>query len=281
MHDLDRTTREFESALHEMEMEHPEFESLGESHEWEYEGLGHEALHEAHELHEMHEAHEFHEVPEFEMHETHELYETHETHEAEEMELAAELLEVTNEYELEQFLENFIKRPKFRIPRPTLKALAKNLKPIAMTALKSTPVGQKVMLAQKLASLHPATRRYAAAANMLLEAELEGLSHEDREFEAARRTVRLGQKAVANAARANPAANPQAVAKAAIATAARQIASSIKATSPAAAVGRPVAGAPTYPPVALPPTAASTIPSGSRFRGTWIRRGRRIILYGV
>lgn len=126
-------------------------------------------------------------------------------HEAMEMELASELLNVSNEQELEQFLGKLIRRAagavgKFakssagRAIGGFLKSAAKKALPFAGRALGTFlggPVGG--MIGGKLAD----------AASNLFELELEGLSNEDKEFELARAYVRFAGDAVRRAAR-NP-----------------------------------------------------------------------------
>jgi hypothetical protein len=256
MHDLDRTQREFTSAVQQLHAEQFEFpgeqEVFGES--------GESALQEA-SMFESGEAAfetgiaEFGEVP---------------LHESQEMELASEFLEVTNEQELDRFLGGLIRRvgsvvgrvvrsPIGRALGGILKPLAKAALPIAGTAL-GTFVGGPAggMLGGKLAS----------AAGNLFGLELEGLSAEDREFEVARRFVRFASAATNRALAASPAANPQAVARAAVSQAARTLAPGL---IPPATAGT-TAAAPIF--------AAEPLPVGARRRGTWIRRGHRIIIIG-
>jgi hypothetical protein len=195
--------------------------------------------------------------------------------EAEEMELAAELLEVTNEAELDRFLGKLIRRVGRTVGRavnsPLGRAIGGVLRPIAKAALPiagralGTFVGGPVggMIGGRLAS----------AAGQMFGLELEGLSGEDREFEVARRVVRHASATTRNALRAAPTGNPNAVARAAAAAAARQFAPGLVGRVPGVAG---MAGA--YPPTT---SDDGLIPAGSRRRGTWIRRGRRIILLGV
>jgi hypothetical protein len=263
MHDIDRTTREFESTMHEMQPEMFEFEfetnefENHENNEWEFEAMNHESLHETHETNEAFENEAY------EMHEAHESNES--SAEALEFELAAEMLEVTNEYELEQFIGRALRRAS-RLARRGLsshlgRSLGSILKPLAKAALPKLATLAGTAFGGPLGGM--VANRLAGSAGNLFGLELEGLSNEDREFEVARRYVNLVNQATSNALRANPALNPQAIAKAAVATAARQIAPALT--------------------TAYPPATAYTnqAPGGSRFRGTWVRRGRRIILYGV
>ncbi|MBD2722549.1 hypothetical protein [Hymenobacter armeniacus] len=125
-----------------------------------------------------------------------------ELNETMEMELAHELLEVSNEQELNQFLGklikgagkaigNFAKSGVGRAIGGVLKTVAKKALPIAGGALGTFfggPLGG--MIGNKLGS----------AASNLFELELEGLSPEDQEFEVARAYVRFANSAANRAA---------------------------------------------------------------------------------
>lgn len=228
MHDIDRTQKEFELALQELPAE--TFEYSGEYGEYgtgEYEGDGEAweaGAYESPALESWQEASSY----EGETYES-ETYEAvgGETglNEADELELAAELLEITNDGELDQFLGKLIRRVgrgvRSVVKSPLGRALGGVLKPLAKAALPIAgravgtffggPVGGAI--GGKLAS----------TAGQMFGLELEGLSAEDREFEVARRYVRFAGATTRNALRA-PAANPQAVAKKAAAAAARRFA---------------------------------------------------------
>jgi hypothetical protein len=174
-HDLDRTQREFEYALHELQPEY--FEIPGEA----------ESFGETDAANVPHEAGSYRASYQ------------HPSQAAEELEfeLAAELLEVTSEQELDHFLgdvfkkvggfvSNAVKSPVFKALGGVLKPIAKAALPIAGGALGTVfggPVGG--MIGSNLGS----------AAGNLLGLELEGLSGEDREFEMAKRFVRLASGA--------------------------------------------------------------------------------------
>jgi hypothetical protein len=261
MHDIDRTQREMEIAVQELQPE--QFEFPGETETW-GETTGEFPLQEL-------------QPEQFEFQGEAETYgETQAElplNEADEMELAAEFLEVTNEAELDHFLGGLfrkvggvigkvVKSPVGRALGGFLKPLAKAALPIAGRAL-GTFVGGPVggAIGGKLAS----------AAGGLFGLELEGMSAEDREFEVSRRFVRLASAATKNAAFAPPTANPNVAAKAAVMTAARKLAPGLV---------RGGNGRPTMP--AVPSGAAlGNVPVSSNRRGIWIRRGRRIMLLGV
>jgi hypothetical protein len=195
--------------------------------------------------------------------------------EADEMELAAELLEVSDEAELEQFLGGLIKSvgqavggsisPAVgRTLGGMLKGVAKRALPIAGGALGNLvapgiggAVGSKV----------------ASAAGSLFGLELEGLSGEDQEFEVARHFVRLAGEAAENAAQAPEGAAPQAAAQSALADAAAQHAPGLlRQNSMGAGNG-----------TGRPRGAMSDSPrmTGGKRSGRWMRRGNRIVLYGL
>lgn len=176
--------------------------------------------------------------------------------EAEEMELAAELLEVMDDEELEQFLGKLIKRASRKVKKAVrgragrflkrgLRGLAKKALPIAGGAVGSLfggPAGGAI------------GSRLASRAGSLFGLELEGLSPEDQEYEVARRYVRLAGDAAKKAAMAPASAPPQIVAKKAIASAAKKHA---------------------------PGLVATAMRKASKGRGMWKRKGNSIVLYNV
>lgn len=150
-----------------------------------------------------------------------------ELNETQEMELAHELLEVTNEQELNMFLGKLV-RSAGRAVRSfanssigkgigsALKSVAKTALPLAGKALGSFvggPIGG--MIGGKLGS----------AASNLFELELEGLSPEDQEFETARAFVRFANSAARRGAsiqRQRPGIQPRVAVRTALGQAARQ-----------------------------------------------------------
>jgi hypothetical protein len=162
--------------------------------------------------------------PEMEMFESEQFEWTGETTgevlgEGELMELAAELLEIRDEQELDRFLGDVFKKVKTFAGSPAGKAVGGMLKGVLKKAL---PIAGKVAgsffggpigatIGGKLGSM----------AGNLFEMELEGLSQEDREFESAKQFVRFASEAVKNAASA-PGSNPVAIARSAIAAAAQR-----------------------------------------------------------
>lgn len=179
----------------------------------------------------------------------------------EEMELAAELLDVANEQELDQFLGDLISKAGHAISNfahssvgkaigGVLKKAAKVALPIAGGALGTFfggPVGSAI--GSSLANV----------AGNALGLELEGLSPEDREFEAARQFVRFAGQSAKNAAEAPAAGDPQATAHKAALDAAR-----------------------VYAPGLIDNAQAGLSASSSRRpQGRWIRQQGKIVLFGV
>ncbi len=187
--------------------------------------------------------------------------------EVEEMELASQLLEITDEAELDQFLGGLfkkvakgvggiIKSPVGKALGGVLKSVAKKALPMAGAALGSMVApGIGTALGGKLGSL----------ASGLFEMELEGMDQEEAELEVARRYVRLAATAARRAAVAPRNAPPRVVVKNAIVTSAKQHAPGL------------LKGTPYYTP--------SGTYGGSQYRrgrsGRWVRRGRKIVLFGV
>ena len=180
--------------------------------------------------------------------------------EGEVMELAAELLEVTNEAELDRFLGSLIKKagsalgkvvksPIGRAVGGILKGVAKKALPIAGGALGAYfggPLGAKI------------GSGLASAAGSALGLELEALSQEDREFEGGKQFVRFAANTVKNSLSAPPSSDPRSTAQMAANKAAQ-----IYAPNLTAARAR----------MAMP----ATMP-GKGQGGRWFRRGRNIVI---
>lgn len=180
--------------------------------------------------------------------------------EGEVMELAAELLEVTNEAELDRFLGKLIKKagsalgkvvksPIGQAVGGVLKGVAKKALPIAGGALGAYfggPLGAKI------------GSGLASAAGSALGLELEALNQEDREFEGGKQFVRFAANTVKNAVSAPPAANPRTTAQVAANKAAQVYAPNLIGQGSTSAM-------------------PSTMPGKGR-GGRWFRRGRNIII---
>jgi hypothetical protein len=230
MHDIDRTLMEYEDE-YEAEYEYDnEYEYEDEfEYENEYEGYGYDM--------------------------------ENVFDESEEMELASELLTLSDDRELEYFLGNLIKKAGRKVRKfvksktgralgNVLKGVAKKALPIAGGAL-GTFVGGPAggAIGGKL----------AGAAGKMFGLELEGLTPEDQEFEVARRVVRLAGNAAKKAAAAPPTSSPISVARKAVINAAK-----------------------TQAPGLLKPVTSMMKPMMNSGRsGRWVRRGRKIVLLGV
>jgi hypothetical protein len=187
-----------------------------------------------------------------------------------ELDLAAELLTISHDQELEQFLGDIFKKvgqvagkvihsPIGQALGPMLKKVAKTALPIAAGALGSF-VGIPPAIGSKIGS----------AASNLLGLELEGLSPEDQELEVAQRVVRLAADAAQQAAQAPPGAPPQQVAQAALAAAAARHAPGLLRHGAGSAPGNhagPYGGPAGHP--------------GRAQQGRWVRRGNKIVVFGA
>lgn len=175
--------------------------------------------------------------------------------EAYEMEMAAQLLEITSEEELEEFLGSLMRAAgsaaRGFASSATGRALGGVLKNAARQVLPQ--VGQ--VLGNAIAPGIGGRLGQSAGRWLGGRFEMEGLSQEDSEFEVARAVVRLTRDATRNAIAAGPSAPPRQVARqAAIAAAQRQL------------------------PGLVPVLAGSP---GTARTGRWVRRGRRIVLLDV
>jgi hypothetical protein len=171
---------------------------------------------------------------------------------AREIALASELLEVQSEDELEEFLGKLLRRAgsaaRGLIGSQAGKALRGILKDAAGKALPALgrAVGSRIG-----PDFGDAGEQVGRAAGSMLGLELEGLSHEDREFETARAFVRFADAATREAAAAERSARPAAdVAQMAAATAAKEH---------------------------LPGLLAGSGEGGGR----WVRHGDRIVIHGA
>lgn len=238
-----------------------------------------------------------------------------------EMELAAELLELNNEQELEQFLGkllkkaasvagNIVKGPIGQTLMPMLKKAAKVALPVAGAALGNLVVpGIGGAIGGKLAS----------AAGSMFGLELEGLSTQDREFEVARRYVRFAGTAARQMARTPTTVPVSRAARTATITAARRHIPGLLRPRTVAAVNNVIRqaarqgsrggyrprpgyrpgvtyGAPTYygaqadgdgngyggnADIGVEGPSYGDGTSGATRSGRWYRRGRKIVLVGL
>jgi hypothetical protein len=132
--------------------------------------------------------------------------------------LAAELLDVVNEFELRSFLGRLAAETAGPgLPAETARALLPALK---RTAERTLPT-LRIAVADDPRPLAAPTTAHTAA--RVFGIELEGMSPEDRDFEIARRFVRFAQAATARAA-SSPAPDPATAAADAVARAGRELA---------------------------------------------------------
>lgn len=244
MHDIDRTLLEYEPEMEAYETEYEdEYESEAEAYEAEDE---YEPEMEAYEAEAEYEYEDYGEVFD----------------EAEEEALAAELLGVTDEAELDYFLGKLIKRAGKKVRKfvksRTGRALGRILKGAAKKALPI--VGGAVGTAFGGPAGAMIGRKLGSGAGRIFGLELEGLSVEDQEFEVAKRVVRLAGDATKKAAIAQTKMPPTKAAKVAVIAAAKKHAPGLV---------RPV-----------PPKMPSGVLGGRR-SGRWMRRGSRIVLMGL
>lgn len=185
--------------------------------------------------------------------------------EMDEMELAAELLEVSDEAELDQFLGNLIRKASRAVGgvlrSPVGNALGGILKGVARKALPIAGSALGNLVAPGVGG--SIGGQLASSAGRLFGLELEGMSAEDQEFEVARRFVRLAGDAVQNAAQMPNQAPATAAQNALVAAAQRHAPGLLKAATP------------------TPMNGAKSTDSGKRRSGRWVRRGNRILLLGV
>ncbi|MEY4575662.1 MAG: hypothetical protein RL701_365 [Pseudomonadota bacterium] len=189
-------------------------------------------------------------------------------HEDELDELAAELLEVSSEQELEQFLGGLIKKvgsaagkfirsPIGRQVGGLLKGAAKKALPIVGAAIGNyVAPGVGGAIGSKLAS----------TAGSLFGLELEGLSYEDGEFEVAKQFVRFAADAANNAVNAPANGNVRELANEAVTSAAQKFAPGLLNGS--------------HAPQQQQQQSHAAHASGAQ-SGRWVRRGRQLIIYGA
>jgi len=183
------------------------------------------------------------------------------------MELASELLEISSEAELDRFLGGLISKVgqaagRF-ISSPEGQAVGGALKSAARQVLPAigAPIGRYFGGARGEAI----GRDAAQLAGSVFGLETEGLSAEDREFELARRFVDFAVEAVRRVLD-GPRGQPRDKARRAMLAAAQVYAPGWTRPAPTPAPRR----AP-QPPYATPVAQS----------GRWMRRGRKIILYGI
>jgi len=160
--------------------------------------------------------------------------------EAWEAEMAAELLAVRDEAELEQFLGSFVSSA-----AKGLSSLAKKAAPVLLPALKSVAKQALPFVGGALGGLAggpigaPIGSQLASTAGDMFGLELEGLSFEDQEFEVAKQFVRFANDAVNNLGEtAHHHSDPKRAAHAAVSASAHKNAPGLHSSSPSHQGGR-------------------------------------------
>lgn len=205
-----------------------------------------------------------------------------------ETELAAELLEITNEQELEQFLGDIVKSVGSFIKGPVGQAVGGVLKQVAKTALPAVGGALGSFVAPGIGTAI-GSQLGSMAGSAFGEYEVAG----EQEFEVAKKVVQLAQAAGQHAALAPPDVPPQAVAEQAVARAAQQVMPGIRLGGGGGQemeqeYGHGRRGAPRgsrsrgYGTYGGSDATDGGYDDGPRpYTGRWVRRGRRIILLGV
>jgi len=236
MHDIDRNLLEYESEGGNYEYEN----------EFEYED-------------------EFEYGAEFEAEDEYEAeyYDQEVFNESEVESLAAELLGVTDDQELEQFLGKLIRRVGKKARRfvksKAGKALGGILKGAAKKALPI--IGGSVGTAFGGPAGAAIGSKLGSAAGRIFGLELEGLSPEDQEFEVAKQMVRLAGDATKQVTKTQDRMPPANAAKAAVAAAAKRHAPGLLKSN------------------AMSVPRSHAIPG--KHSGRWIRRGSKVVLMGI
>lgn len=187
--------------------------------------------------------------------------------EAQEMELAAELLGVSDDAELDQFLGSLIQQAGSAIGKAVRSPVGQKLGGFLKGAVKKAlPAIGGIAGSYLGGPLGGAVgSKLGAAAGDVFGLELEGLSPEDQEYEVARRFVRFAGEATKQACR-RPAGEPHATARRATLMAAQKHAPGLLRGGEQGQQEE----------LATPPSKPSTAQSGR-----WVRQGRTIVLYGL
>ena len=187
--------------------------------------------------------------------------------EVDELELATELLEVTSDQELDQFLGRLLHRAVPTGGVALAPSLGRQLGGLAKGAVhKILPAVGRAFDASLEPGAHGQVGQLAAGADHLLGLESEGLSAEDQELNAATQLVRLAGTAATWAAARGSAGSPEALARHAMTAAARIHTPGLVQASRERKHGCGCTGG-----------HCSCHATAS---GRWRRRGRRIVLHG-
>lgn len=271
MHDIDRTTREFGETGFETEQFEMGGQEMGQGESFEFGGQG-----------EFGQSGEYGEFGEFgEFNEFGEMGETGQGFmgEQQELALAHELLNVSNEQQLENFLGNVLRRAASfagkAIKSPVGQALGGVLKGVAKKALPLAGGALGAWVGGPLGAKIGAGLANAAGSAMGLETQ--EMSGEDRELTGARQFVRLATDAAVKASQANG-GNPRAIAQSAAVQAAKRFAPGLLGAGKPG-MGQPGMGQGGMGQPGMQP--GSRQKPGARPYGRWARQGNKIILYGA
>jgi hypothetical protein len=177
-----------------------------------------------------------------------------------EMELAAELLTISGEAEMEQFLGRFFKTARGIINTPAGQQLKGLLRNAAKKGLKLG--GQAIGSYFGGATGGSIGGDAGDLAGRIFGLELEGMSGEDRELEVAKRYVRLAIDAVNRLAAMCPVSDAPQAARSAFGAAAQRYAPGLIVTRNGSASG-------------------ASVPRTGRRSGVWKRAGQKIVVYGI
>ena len=201
--------------------------------------------------------------------------------EVEEMELAANLLEITDEAELDQFIGKIFKGVGKFFKGGIGRKLGGLLKGVAKTALPAVGGALGSFVAPGVGTALGA--KLGSAAGGLFGLEMEGLSPQDQEYEVARRFVRFARSAATKAKQLQQTFPPDSAARKALMEAAKKHAPGLLQAlggiqSALGGFQFETAGAPSPQGVMSPQSNGG---GGGGRSGRWVRRGRKIILIGV
>lgn len=190
--------------------------------------------------------------------------------EVEEQELAAELLAVTNDQEMDQFIGGLLRRAASAVGGALRSPVGRVLGGLAKGAVRKILPGTGRAFNNLFDSVASGQiGQLAAGAGQLLGLEGEGMSAEDQEFSAAQQLVRLAGSAAAQAAASPSTRAPADVARQAMIQAARLHAPGLVRTTSQHQHSGGCGG------------GAGTCSCQRTDAGSWERRGHHIILHGV
>jgi len=201
--------------------------------------------------------------------------------EIEEMELAANLLEITDEAELDQFIGKLFKGVGKFFKSGLGRKLGGLLKGVAKTALPAVGGALGSFVAPGVGTAFGA--KLGSAAGGLFGLEMEGLSPQDQEFAVARKYVRFARSAAARAKQLQQMFPPDSAARKAVMDAAKKHAPGL--LQALGGIGSALGGFQFEAAGASSPQGVMSPQQngggGGGRSGRWVRRGRKIILIGV